>query len=74
MKIGRKVPHHGGNGKLPGGIPTMRLHHKDGMSTDRTVKPVTISESSLYPHKEFGAQFYDYIDTTNAIYCHRREV
>ena len=27
-------------GKLPGGIPIMRLHHKDGVSTDRTGKPV----------------------------------
>ena len=40
MKIGRKVPPHGGNGKLPGGIPIMRLHHKDGLNTDRTVKSV----------------------------------
>ena len=40
MKIGRKVPPHGGNGKLPGGIPIMRLHHKDGLNTDRTEKPV----------------------------------
>ena len=41
MKIGRKVPPHGGNGKLPGGIPIMRLHHKDGLNTDRTGKPVS---------------------------------
>ena len=40
MTIGRKVPPHGGNGKLPGGIPIMRLHHKDGLNTDRTGKPV----------------------------------
>ena len=40
MKIGRKVPPHGGNDKLPGGIPIMRLHHKDGLNTDRTGKPV----------------------------------
>ena len=40
MKIGRKVPLHGDNGKLPGGIPIMRLHHKDGLNTDRTGKPV----------------------------------
>ena len=26
--------------KLPGGIPIMRLHHKDGLNTDRTGKPV----------------------------------
>ena len=40
MKIGRTVPLHGGNGKQPGGIPIMRLHHKDGANTDRTGKPV----------------------------------
>ena len=39
-KIGRTVPPHGGNGKLPGGISIMRLHHKDGLNTDRTGKPV----------------------------------
>ena len=48
MKIGRKVPLHGGNGKLPDGIPIMRPHHKDGLNTDRTEKTVTISESSIY--------------------------
>ena len=40
MKIGRTVPPHGGNGKLPGGIPILRIHHKDGVNTDRTGKPV----------------------------------
>ena len=40
MKIGRTVPPHGGNGNLPGGIPIMRIHHKDGVITDRTGKPV----------------------------------
>ena len=40
MKIGRTVPPHGGNGKQPGGIPITRLHHKDGVNTDRTGKPV----------------------------------
>ena len=40
MKIGRKVPPHGGNGKPTGGIPIVRLHHKDGLNTDRTGKPV----------------------------------
>ena len=40
MKIGRTVPPHGGNGTLPGGINIMRLHHKDGLNTDRTGKPV----------------------------------
>ena len=39
MKIGRTVPR-GGNGKLPGGSTIMRLHHKDGLNTDRTEKPV----------------------------------
>ena len=33
MKIGHKVPPHGGNGKLTGGNPIMRIHHKDGVST-----------------------------------------
>ena len=79
MKIGRKVPPHGGNGKLPGGIPIMRPHHKDGLNTDRTGKPVTISESSIYlwheSHKEFGAQFTVMISVTvNAVHCHRRGV
>ena len=36
----KKVPPHGGNGKLPGGITIMRLHHKDGLNTDRTGKLV----------------------------------
>ena len=76
MKIGRKVPPHGGNGKPPGGIPIMRPHHKD---TDRTEKLVTISESSIYlwheSHKEFGAQFTVIISVTvNAVHCHRRGV
>ena len=80
MKIGRKVPPHGGNGKLPGGIiPIMRPHHKDGLNTDRTGKPVIISESSIYlwheSHKEFYAQFTVIISVTvNAVHCHRRGV
>ena len=79
MKIGRTVPPHGGNGKLPGGIPIMRPHHKDGLNTDRTGKPVVISESSIYlwheSHKEFGAQFTVIISVTvNAVHCHRRGV
>ena len=79
MKIARTVPPHGGNGKHPGGIPIMRPHHKDGLNTDRTVKPVKISESSVYlwheSHKEFGAQFTVIISVTvNAVHCHRRGV
>ena len=38
MKIGHTVPFHGGNGKLFGDIPIMRLLHKDGLNTDRMVK------------------------------------
>ena len=61
MKIGRKVPPRGDNDKLPGGIPPLRPHQKDGLNTDRTGKPVTISESSISlwheSHKEFGAKF-----------------
>ena len=34
------MPPHGGNGKPTGGTPLMRIHHKDGVSTDRTEKPV----------------------------------
>ena len=34
MQSGHKVPPHGGNGKQTGGSPTMRIHHKDGMTTD----------------------------------------
>ena len=79
MKIGRKVPPHGGNDKLPDGIPIMRPHHKDGLNTDRTGKPVIISESSIYlwheSHKEFGAQFTVIISVTvNAVHCVRRGV
>ena len=44
----------------------MRPHHKDGLNTARTGKPVVITESSIHlwheSHKEFGAQIYsDYI-------------
>ena len=34
FEIGRKVPPHGGNGKLTGVNPIMRIHHKDGVSID----------------------------------------
>ena len=34
MQSGHKVPPHGGNGKQTGGSPIMRIHHKDGMTTD----------------------------------------
>ena len=37
IKIGGKaLPHHGGKGKIPGGIPHLRHHHDDGLDTDRT--------------------------------------
>ena len=79
MKIGREVPPDGGNGTLPGGIPIMRLHHKDGLNTDRTGKPVVISEPTILlwheSHKEFGAQVTVIISVTvNAVHCHRRGV
>ena len=61
MKVGRKVPPHGGNGKLPGGIPIMRLHHKDGLNTDRTQKPVYSVKPTIHlwheSQQEFDAQF-----------------
>ena len=72
MKIGRKVPPHGGNDKLPGGIPIMRLHHKDGLNTDRTGKPV-YSVNQLFIcgmdlSKNFDAQFIVIISVTvNAV-------
>ena len=79
MKIGRKVPPHGGNGKLPGGIPIMRLHHKDGLNTDRTgkfvyaVRQLFICVMNL--SKEFDAQFTVIFSVTvNAVHCHRRGV
>ena len=60
IKIGRKAPPRGGNGKLPGGIPLLRHHHDDGPDTDQPGKPVKISESSIYlwydSHNEFGAK------------------
>ena len=37
---GHKVPLHGGNGKVLGGNPIMRIHHTDGVTTDWTGKPV----------------------------------
>ena len=77
MKIGRKVPPLGGNGKLPGGIPIMRLHHKDGVNTDRTGKLVQSVNQLFFCgmdlKKEFGAQFIVIISVTvNAVYRHRR--
>ena len=79
MKLGRKIPLHGGNGKLPGGIPIVRPHHKDGPNTDRTGKPVIISKPTIYlwheSQQEFDAQFTMIISVTvNAAHCHRRGV
>ena len=79
MKIGRKVPPHGGNDKFPDDIPIMRPRHKDGLNTDRTGKPVKISESSIYlwheSHKEFGAKITVIASVTvNAVHCCRRGV
>ena len=36
MQKSDKVPFHGGNGKQTGGSPIMRIHHKDGVTTDWT--------------------------------------
>ena len=60
-KIGGKaLPHLGGNGKIPGGIPYLRHHRDDGLDTDGAEKPAKISESSIYlwneSHNEFGAK------------------
>ena len=49
IKIGGKaLPHHGGNGKIPGGIPQLRHHRDDGLNTDRTGEPAKISENCLF--------------------------
>ena len=61
IKIGGKaLPHHGGKGKIPGGIPHLRHHHDDGLDTDRTEKPAKISELFIYlwkeSHNELGAK------------------
>ena len=79
MKIGRKVPPHGGNGKLPGGIPPLRPHHDDGLDTDRAEKPATISDRANNSwndsHKEFGEKITVIISVTvNAVHRHRRVV
>ena len=79
MKIGFKIPLHGGNDKLLGGIPPLRHHHDDGLDTDRAGKPATISDWTNYSwndsHKEFGAKFRVIISVTvNAVHCHRRGV
>ena len=59
-KIGRKAPHRGGNGKIPGGIPHLRHHRDDGLDTDRTGKPEKSVKRLFYvwhvSHKEFGAK------------------
>ena len=34
MKSGHKVFPHGGNGKQTGVNPIMRIHHKDGVTSD----------------------------------------
>ena len=61
MKIGRKVPPHGGNGTQPGGIPIMRIHHKDGVNTDRNGATSVLSETTIHlwyeSQQEFDAKF-----------------
>ena len=36
---GKALPHLGGNGKIPGGIPHLRHHRDDGLDTDGAVEP-----------------------------------
>ena len=60
-KIGGKaLPHHGGNGKIPGGIPHLRHHRDDGLHTDGAGEPAKINEWSIYlwneSQNEFGAK------------------
>ena len=79
-KIGGKaLPHLGGNGKIPGGIPHLRHHRDDGLYTDGAGQPAKISEWSIYlwneSQNEFGAKVTVINSVTaNAVYCHRRVV
>ena len=79
MQNGHKVPPHGGNGEQTGGSPIVRIHHKDGVTTDRTGKTCVLSEPTIHlwheSQQEFDAQFIVIISVTaNAVYCHRRGV
>ena len=76
----RTVPLHGGNGNQTGGIPIVRLHHKDGLNTDRTGNPVH-SVNQLFIcgmnlSKNLMHKIFIVIKsaTVNAVYCHRRGV
>ena len=78
MKIGHKVPPHGGNGQTTW-WDLLRIHHKDGVSTDRTGKPVCSVDqlfvSGMNLSKNFVAKFIVIMSVTvNAVYCHRRGV
>ena len=57
---GKALPHLGGTGKIPGGIPHLRHHRDDGLNIDGAGEPAKISEWSLYlwneSHNEFGAK------------------
>ena len=79
MKIGHKVPPHGGNGKLTGGTPIMRIHHKDGREHGLNGETCVLSASTIHlrheSRRELNAKFIVIISVTvNAVYCHRREV
>ena len=78
-KIGGKVlPHHGGTGKIPGGI----LH----LSITATMDPVPIARGNLlnsdwanYSWNDFQKLIWCTVTVTNsvtanAVYCHRRGV
>ena len=44
LKIGGKaLPHLGGNGEIPGGIPHLRHHHDDGLDTLGAVNPPSMA-------------------------------
>ena len=77
-KIGGKaLPHLGGNGKIPGGIPHLRHHRDDGLNTDgtgepaKTVNGLFIRGMSLTTKLVQKLQWQNSV-TANAVHCHRR--
>ena len=79
MKIGRKVPPHGGNGKLPGGIPIVRLHHKRWTEHWSNVETCVFSGQlfifGMNPSKNWMQNLsWIYGLQLTAVYCHRRVV
>ena len=77
-KIGGKaLPHLGGNGKIPGGIPHLRHHRDDGLNTDGAGEPAKtvygLFTCGMSLKTNFGAKVTVINSVTaNAVYCHQR--